>query len=77
MRFNDDGTVAKAYTGPGRDGESYAEGPGDIVKGISGEAVRILKRPGSFFSLSPDPCTLMCLFSQRPQDSQTGSSAPV
>ncbi|KIM63244.1 hypothetical protein SCLCIDRAFT_15597 [Scleroderma citrinum Foug A] len=45
IRFDVDGTVGKGFTGPGWDGEGYAEGPGDIVKGISGEAVRILKRP--------------------------------
>ncbi|KAL4071889.1 Hydantoinase/oxoprolinase-domain-containing protein [Scleroderma yunnanense] len=45
VRFNEDGTVRSGYTGPGWDGEGYAEGPGDIVRGISGEAVRILKRP--------------------------------
>ena len=47
IRFDEDGTVGKGFTGPGWDGEGYAEGPGDIIKGISGEAVRILKRPGS------------------------------
>ncbi|KAG6919707.1 hypothetical protein DXG01_002653 [Tephrocybe rancida] len=45
VQFDQDGNVSKAYSGKGWDGEGNAEGPGDIVKGISGEAVRILKRP--------------------------------
>ncbi|KAG6805205.1 hypothetical protein H0H92_000301, partial [Tricholoma furcatifolium] len=45
--FDQDGKVTKAYSGKGWDGEGYAEGPGDIVRGISGEAVRILRRPGA------------------------------
>ncbi|KAG6868855.1 hypothetical protein C0993_008984 [Termitomyces sp. T159_Od127] len=44
--FSQDGNIKKAYSGKGWDGQGYAEGPGDIVRGISGEAVRILKRPG-------------------------------
>ena len=36
----------------GWDGKGEAEGPGKVVRGISGEAVRILKQPGSFFSPS-------------------------
>ncbi|KAG8215913.1 Hydantoinase/oxoprolinase-domain-containing protein [Butyriboletus roseoflavus] len=35
----------RGYRGPGWDGEGNAEGPGEIARGISGEAVRILKRP--------------------------------
>lgn len=45
--WNEDGTIQRGYRGPGWDGEGHAEGPGDIVRGISGEAVRILKRPGA------------------------------
>lgn len=47
--WNEDGTIQRGYRGPGWDGEGHAEGPGDIVRGISGEAVRILKRPGACF----------------------------
>ncbi|KAF8063458.1 Hydantoinase/oxoprolinase-domain-containing protein [Lyophyllum atratum] len=45
VRFDEDGKVIKGYSGKGWDGQGNAEGPGDIVKGLSGEAVRILKRP--------------------------------
>ncbi|OAX39715.1 hypothetical protein K503DRAFT_769260 [Rhizopogon vinicolor AM-OR11-026] len=45
IQWNEDGTIQRGYRGPGWDGEGDAEGPGDIVRGISGEAVRILKRP--------------------------------
>ncbi|GLB42842.1 putative hydantoinase/oxoprolinase N-terminal region [Lyophyllum shimeji] len=45
IQFDNDGNVTKPYSGKGWDGKGYAEGPGDIVRGISGEAVRILKRP--------------------------------
>jgi 5-oxoprolinase (ATP-hydrolysing) len=47
LLWNEDGTIQRGYRGPGWDGEGDAEGPGDIVRGISGEAVRILKRPGA------------------------------
>lgn len=46
IHFDEDGNVTKAYTGVGWDGQGQAEGPGEIVKGISGEAVRIMKKPG-------------------------------
>ncbi|KAG1745101.1 Hydantoinase/oxoprolinase-domain-containing protein [Suillus paluster] len=45
IQWNEDGIIQRGYRGPGWDGEGDAEGPGDIVRGISGEAVRILKRP--------------------------------
>ncbi|KAI6144173.1 Hydantoinase/oxoprolinase-domain-containing protein [Pisolithus tinctorius] len=45
VQFNNDGSVKKGYTGPGHDEHDFADGPGDIVQGISGEAVRIMKRP--------------------------------
>lgn len=48
IQFDEAGNVEKAYTGKGWDGVGQAEGPGKIVKGISGEAVRILKEPGVF-----------------------------
>lgn len=51
IQWNDDGSsIQRGYRGPGWDGEGNAEGPGDIVRGISGEAVRILKRPGTRFT---------------------------
>ncbi|TFY73636.1 hypothetical protein EWM64_g10376, partial [Hericium alpestre] len=43
--FNEDGTVKRGYRGKGWDGQGDAEGPGEIVQGISGEAVRILTKP--------------------------------
>ena len=46
VQFNDQGKVIRGYRGKGWDGENDAEGPGEIVKGLSGEAVRIMKKPG-------------------------------
>jgi 5-oxoprolinase (ATP-hydrolysing) len=48
VQFDEDGKVKRGYRGKGWDGKGDAEGPGDIVKGLSGEAVRIIRRPGTF-----------------------------
>jgi hypothetical protein len=48
VRFDESGKVERGYRGKGWDGEGDAEGPGEIVRGLSGEAVRILKKPGTF-----------------------------
>lgn len=48
IQFDEDGNVKRGYRGPGWDGEGDAEGPGEIVRGVSGEAVRIMKKPGLF-----------------------------
>ncbi|KIK56445.1 hypothetical protein GYMLUDRAFT_62060 [Collybiopsis luxurians FD-317 M1] len=45
VQFDENGKVNRGYRGKGWDGVGDAEGPGDIVKGISGEAVRIMKKP--------------------------------
>ncbi|KAF8128983.1 Hydantoinase/oxoprolinase-domain-containing protein [Boletus edulis] len=45
VQWHQDDSVQRGYRGPGWDGVGDAEGPGEIVRGISGEAVRILKRP--------------------------------
>ncbi|KZP06471.1 hypothetical protein FIBSPDRAFT_914690 [Athelia psychrophila] len=45
VQFNEDGSVRRGYRGAGWDRAGDAEGPGRIVKGISGEAVRILRAP--------------------------------
>ncbi|KAL0948059.1 hypothetical protein HGRIS_010682 [Hohenbuehelia grisea] len=45
VQFDDDGKVTRGYRGKGWDGKGDAEGPGDIVRGLSGEAVRIMKKP--------------------------------
>jgi 5-oxoprolinase (ATP-hydrolysing) len=45
VKFFEDGKVKRGYRGAGWDGHGYAEGPGEIVRGLSGEAVRILKKP--------------------------------
>ncbi len=47
--FDENGVVKRGYIGKGWDRKGDAEGPGKVVRGISGEAVRILKRPGPFF----------------------------
>jgi 5-oxoprolinase (ATP-hydrolysing) len=53
--FDEDGRVKRGYRGTGWDRKGEAEGPGRIVQGISGEAVRILKVPGEF--VLPQPST--------------------
>lgn len=47
VQFDENGKVKRGYRGAGWDGEGDAEGPGEIVQGLSGEAVRIMKRPGT------------------------------
>lgn len=53
VQFDEDGKVTRGYRGKGWDGKGDAEGPGDIVRGVSGEAVRILKKPGELHSHLP------------------------
>lgn len=50
IQFDVNGKVTRRYHGAGWDAEGLAEGPGEIIKGISGEAVRIMKKPGMSFS---------------------------
>ncbi|KAL0569343.1 hypothetical protein V5O48_012625 [Marasmius crinis-equi] len=45
VQFDEQGNVSRGYRGKGWDGKGDAEGPGQIVKGESGEAVRIMKEP--------------------------------
>jgi 5-oxoprolinase (ATP-hydrolysing) len=45
--FDQNGQIKRGYRGKGWDGKGDAEGPGRVVQGISGEAVRILKEPGA------------------------------
>ncbi|KAF9782495.1 5-oxoprolinase [Thelephora terrestris] len=45
VRFDEHGNLIRGYRGAGWDGQGDAEGPGKIVQGISGEAVRIMKTP--------------------------------
>jgi len=61
--FDEDGRVKRGYRGKGWDQKGDAEGPGRVVQGISGEAVRILKEPGAYIqpqlstpSLIPTSC---------------------
>ncbi|KAF8836580.1 hypothetical protein BDN67DRAFT_1071861 [Paxillus ammoniavirescens] len=60
IQWNEDATIRRGYRGPGWDGEGHAEGPGDIVRGVSGEAVRILKRP----DLAAVKCDLQRLYDE-------------
>jgi 5-oxoprolinase (ATP-hydrolysing) len=46
IQFDEDGKVIRGYRGNGWDNEGLAEGPGEIIRGISGEAVRVMKKPG-------------------------------
>ena len=52
IQFDEDGNVVRGYRGAGWDGEGLAEGPGQIVKGISGEAGRIMRKPGEYLAVS-------------------------
>jgi 5-oxoprolinase (ATP-hydrolysing) len=53
VQFGDDGKVTRNYQGNGWDGENVGEGPGEVVRGVSGEAVRILKTPGMHARIPP------------------------
>jgi 5-oxoprolinase (ATP-hydrolysing) len=56
--FDEDGQVKRAYRGRGWDGKGDAEGPGRVVQGISGEAVRILKEPGACYEAALNAASL-------------------
>ena len=56
--FDENGQVKRGYRGKGWDGEGDAEGPGRVVQGISGEAVRILKEPGAYFEAALNAASL-------------------
>lgn len=58
--FDENGQVKRGYRGKGWDQRGDAEGPGRIVQGISGEAVRILKDPG----ISDQPLPIAALLTQ-------------
>ncbi|TIB97296.1 hypothetical protein E3Q18_02651 [Wallemia mellicola] len=45
VQFDETGNIIRGYRGEGWDGQGDAEGPGEVVMGISGEAVRILQKP--------------------------------
>ncbi|KAJ7778499.1 5-oxoprolinase [Mycena metata] len=45
VQFDAQGKIQRGYRGKGWDGEGDAEGPGEIVQGLSGEAVRIMRTP--------------------------------
>ena len=50
IQFSDGGdggkpSIKRGYRGKGWDGVGDAEGPGEIVRGLSGEAVRVMKKP--------------------------------
>ncbi|KAI0739668.1 5-oxoprolinase [Daedaleopsis nitida] len=45
VQFDEDGKVKRGYRGNGWDQKGDAEGPGEVVQGLSGEAVRIMRRP--------------------------------
>jgi len=48
VKFDADGNITRGYRGKGWDGIGFAEGPGEVVRGLSGEAVRIIKKPSEF-----------------------------
>jgi len=49
VKFDADGNIIRGYGGKGWDGIGFAEGPGEVVRGLSGEAVRIIKKPSELF----------------------------
>lgn len=51
VQFDENGLLKRGYRGIGRDGDRDAEGPGAIVEGLSGEAVRIIKEPSQILDL--------------------------
>jgi 5-oxoprolinase (ATP-hydrolysing) len=53
VRFDEGGNIVRGYRGEGWDRCGDAEGPGELVRGVSGEAVRILKKPGETFTNRP------------------------
>ena len=50
VQFDERGNLIRGYRGAGWDCRGDAEGPGKIVQGISGEAIRIMRTPGEWFS---------------------------
>ena len=48
VQFDENGKIKRGYRGKGWDGKGDAEGPGEVVQGLSGEAVRIMRTPGTF-----------------------------
>ena len=47
VQFDEGGKVRRGYRGRGWDGVGEAEGPGEVVQGLSGEAVRVRRKPGA------------------------------
>ncbi|KAI0808216.1 5-oxoprolinase [Fomes fomentarius] len=45
VQFDEAGKVKRGYRGKGWDQKGDAEGPGEVVQGLSGEAVRVMQRP--------------------------------
>lgn len=52
IQFGEDGEIIRGYRGKGWDGKGDAEGPGEIVRGLSGEAVRVIQKPGTSSSIT-------------------------
>jgi 5-oxoprolinase (ATP-hydrolysing) len=52
VKFDERGNVVRGYRGGGWDGKDDLEQNKQIVRGLSGEAVRILKAPGIVFFVS-------------------------
>ena len=57
IHFDEHGKIVRGYRGKGWDEVGDAEGPGEIVRGLSGEAVRIIKKPGAIFGVLFCQCT--------------------
>jgi 5-oxoprolinase (ATP-hydrolysing) len=51
IKFDENGKIVKGYTGLGKEEDGQADGPGEIVRGLSGEAIRIIRKPGSSISI--------------------------
>jgi 5-oxoprolinase (ATP-hydrolysing) len=59
VKFDEKGRVVKGYSGLDHDPEDQQ---GEIVRGLSGEPVKIIKKPGRHFNL-PWCSEFECVFS--------------
>jgi len=57
IQFDEHGKIVRGYRGKGWDKLGDAEGPGEIVQGLSGEAVRVIKKPGAISEVLSCQCT--------------------
>jgi len=49
VKFDADENIIRGYRGKGWHGIRFTEGPGEVVRGLRGEAVRIIKKSSELF----------------------------